>query len=207
LSIRAADAKRFLPHAVRKAILRIGLSLARSDFHTYAYNLANAPNQELSLRALSALGFAPKTIVDVGAYEGKWTSMVKEIWPSSNVIMVEPNSEKEPELKKLARDLDATLCADLLGAIDGEEVEFILMETGSSVLNERSNVPRTKHSRVVRTLDAVVGEKKIDFLKIDVQGYELQVLRGARRVLQQTDVILLELSLIDVNEGAHYFTN
>lgn len=197
--------RRFLPHAVREAILRLGISLAPEDFHNHAHKLANAPNQELSLRALSALGFSPKSIVDVGAYEGNWTAMAREIWPTSKIIMIEPNPEKLTILQSLARAIGADVYPDLLGAVDGEEVEFNVMETGSSVLSERSSAPRTKQLRGVRTLDAVVGDRVVDLLKIDVQGYELEVMLGARRVLQQASVILLELSLIDVNEGAPLF--
>lgn len=45
--------KSLVPYPVRKSILRLGVSLARNDFHNYAYKLANAPNQELGLKALS----------------------------------------------------------------------------------------------------------------------------------------------------------
>lgn len=195
----------FLPCRVRKFILRLGVSLAPKDFQNYAYRLANAPNQQLGLRALSTQGFSPKNVVDVGAYEGEWTLMVKKIWPSSSITMIEPNPEKSKKLQGLAKNLDARLSQDLLGAVDGEVVEFNIMETGSSVFGERSDVPRTMRSLRVRTLDSVVGDIEVDLLKIDVQGYELQVLRGAERVLQKANVILLELSLIDVNEGAPIF--
>src|SRR2546422_465251 len=43
------------------------------------------------------------------------------------------------------------------------------------------------------------------FLKLDVQGYELEVLRGAERTLTATDVVLMEVSLLQYNAGAPLF--
>ena len=41
-----------------------------------------------------------------------------------------------------------------------------------------------------------------DFIKIDVQGYELEVLRGGKETLTKAQAILIELSLIEINAGA-----
>jgi len=40
------------------------------------------------------------------------------------------------------------------------------------------------------------------FLKLDVQGYELEVLRGGNNLLSKTEVVVLECSLIEYNTGA-----
>ena len=39
-------------------------------------------------------------------------------------------------------------------------------------------------------------------LKIDSQGYELEILKGSSRLLQKTSSVLLEISIIEINEGA-----
>jgi len=55
------------------------------------------------------------------------------------------------------------------------------------------------------TLDAVLARHAAlgtSFLKLDVQGAELDVLAGAQRTLKHTDVILLEASLVEFNRGA-----
>jgi hypothetical protein len=45
-------------------------------------------------------------------------------------------------------------------------------------------------------------EGEYNFLKIDVQGYELEVLRGATNSLQAFEAVLLEVAIIEINEGA-----
>ena len=44
--------------------------------------------------------------------------------------------------------------------------------------------------------------EKVDFIKLDVQGYELEVLKGGQKALQSVECILMEVSLIGVNQGA-----
>ena len=44
-----------------------------------------------------------------------------------------------------------------------------------------------------------------NMVKLDTQGYELEVLRGASRVLASVEVVLLEVSLIPINKGAPSF--
>ena len=40
------------------------------------------------------------------------------------------------------------------------------------------------------------------FLKIDAQGYELEILRGATNVLEKAEAVLLEIAIIEINEQA-----
>ncbi len=55
------------------------------------------------------------------------------------------------------------------------------------------------------TIDQIVDEyysgKSPEFLKIDVQGYELEVLKGAERSLSGMSAILAEINLIDIHEN------
>lgn len=71
---------------------------------------------------------------------------------------------------------------------------------------EQSNAPRTSTTLVTRTLDEVAAEDLPDardlFLKIDVQGAELQVLRGGAATLARSELVQLEVALLHYNEGA-----
>jgi hypothetical protein len=106
-------------------------------------------------------------------------------------------------LQSIAPQLNAMLYTDLLGAEDGHEVKFHVMGSGSSVFPERSDVPRNTEIRHLRTLNSVLGDyERIDLVKIDAQGFELQILAGADKVLPNVQAVILEASLIEVNQGA-----
>lgn len=162
---------------------------------------------DTSLRNMQSLGFNPERIVDVGAYIGNWTRLIRDIFPYSNVLMIEAQEGKIPKLKEAIEDLGPGIDFEsaLLSANTGEDVTFYELETGSSVLPENSHVPRKAHILRTKTLDDVLAERDwnhTDLLKLDVQGYELEVLKGADTVLANTEVVLLEVSLLQINEGA-----
>jgi FkbM family methyltransferase len=129
--------------------------------------------------------------------------MARKIWPSAAIVMVEANQLKLAHLTTVAKKINATVQFSLLGAEDGRKVEFHVMESGSSVLGEISPLPRTTEPRALRTLDTLLpGLTHGALLKVDAQGYELEILRGARRALETAAAILLEISIIGINEGA-----
>jgi FkbM family methyltransferase len=158
--------------------------------------------QERLLRQMRRMGFAPRTIVDVGAYEGHWTRMALRIFPDANVIMIEAQDRKRPYLDRVVRDFPSVRYSiSVLGGQTAPVRTFYEMETGSSLLPERSSVPRLARQVKTSTLDDVVAEP-VDFMKLDVQGAELQILTGGRRALEHSSAVLLEVSFQAINEGA-----
>jgi FkbM family methyltransferase len=136
--------------------------------------------------------------------------MARRIYPNVPICMLDANPEKEPFLAAAVREIGA---ADyriaLLGANPTESVAFHVRGTGSSVLPENTATPSSIAQLPMTTLDRVLMAGKPYpapyFLKLDVQGFELEVLRGAEQVLQNTEVALLEVSLLEYNQGAPLF--
>ncbi|MEM1041289.1 MAG: FkbM family methyltransferase [Bacteroidota bacterium] len=188
-----------LPRSARHLLFRAGV---------VAGGTASFPSVSSTLSYLKRRGFRPRTIVDVGAYVGNWTRMVKTLFPSARVLMVEPQADKQGALARVRAEFapSALLQDALLGAEDDQPVEFVVMETGSSVLEEQSDhYPRTTVARRTTTLDRLVddaGWQHVDFLKLDVQGYELEVLRGASACLPTCEFVLMEVSVVPMNLGA-----
>jgi hypothetical protein len=77
------------------------------------------------------------------------------------------------------------------------------MGSGSSVMGERSAAPRTVETRHLRTLNSLLSEvAPPGLLKIDAQGYELEILRGALQLLPAFEAVLVEIAIIEINKGA-----
>jgi FkbM family methyltransferase len=162
------------------------------------------PPEEQAYRRLLAKGWGPKAIVDVGAYRGDWTRLARQVWVATPVLMVEAQQDKRKYLERLCGEQnDLRFEMAVLAAEAGKPVDFYEMETGSSILPERSDVPRTVTTLITRTLDELtVGLPDRLFLKIDVQGAELEVLEGGQETLARSDLVQLEVPFVQYNEGA-----
>lgn len=194
------------PIRLRKYIQKIGNFFGADLEPTY-------PSIDGALKYLRDWGFQPEFVVDIGAYHGEWTKLFKDIYPTTNILMIEGQDEKETILRESCtyHENKVFLEMALLGATDDETVRFIEMETGSSVFEEASPHKRQYVEKKLKTLDSVLKKyprfTKIDFLKLDVQGYELNVLNGASKALGRTEFVLMETSLIPINQGCPIFSD
>jgi FkbM family methyltransferase len=162
-----------------------------------------APEEAAYLR-LARKGYRPSAIIDVGAYQGEWTRLAARVFPDSIILMVEAQVGKRRFLERVCKDLpNASYRSALLGSKAGEEVTFFEMETGSSFFPERSNISRVERRLVTESLDVVAAHLAGPvFLKVDVQGTELQVLAAAEETLRKCELVQLEVALLPYNEGA-----
>ena len=162
---------------------------------------------EVSYFRLAEHGFCPNGIIDIGAYHGEWSDLIARIYPHTPILMVEAQAEKKTQLKAVCARLPyAKFELSLLGSREGAEAVFSVMERGSSLYSERSNVPRTRHTLTMRTLDNVLKQypelKALLLIKLDVQGAELDVLAGGSHALALAEIVQLEVALMKYNEGA-----
>ena len=138
-----------------------------------------------------------RTIIDVGAHFGESAKTYLSCWPESNVHCFEPATDSYRELvARLGREQRVVLNKLAVSAIEGR-VRF--SEDGPSTMNRvvGAGVPRSECIDAT-TLDSYwrsIGEPLIDFMKIDVEGHELEVLRGASETLHKVMFIELEASM------------
>jgi FkbM family methyltransferase len=194
---------RALPYRIKNSLLHLSFHLAKPEFDRFAYDYNFAPNMEFGLVAAMEKGLVPRTIIDVGAFEGDWSKLARRIWPKSCILMFEPNLAKQDHLALVASDISASVFCELLGAEDHTTVSYNVMGSGSSVLSERSPLHRVVERRSLRRIDSFLKEIEAPaLLKVDTQGYEIEVLKGATSILRSIDAILLEVAIIEINEGA-----
>ena len=89
--------ERVLPRGFRTFCWRVGSFIGGESIEE------EYPSMQWSLKNLRRLGFSPRRVVDVGAYRGDWTRRVPALFPSSQVLMVEPQDA-------MTRDLERTKC-------------------------------------------------------------------------------------------------
>ncbi len=199
----AQGLRTLLPRRVKDSLLHLSFNIDQEEFEKFAFLYAMAPNMELGLKRLAERGFAPESIVDVGCSQGAWSRSARSIWPTARLAMIEPNLGLKDKLKAIASELKGEFQCELMGAVDGAEVTFYVMGAGSSIYEERSDINRTAEKRQTRTLDSVLSNwDRIGLLKIDAQGSELDILKGSSRLLPGVEAVLLEISVLEINQGA-----
>ena len=153
------------------------------------------------LAHLYSLGLAPQTVVDVGAADG--THALYEAFPRARHLLIEPLAEFEPYLEKITRAYEADYLLAAAGAAPGTtEITVARSPWCSSTLGLREVDRIDAPPRIVPvvTVDDLCRERACRgpfLIKVDVEGGELDVLRGAELTLVETEVVLLEVSLFE----------
>lgn len=162
-------------------------------------------------------GFIPKTVLDIGAWRGTWARSFTQIFPYSKIILFEANPTNESYLK----NSNYKYFNKLLWKYSGVEKDFFTLtddlaniNTGSSiylenthVYNENTTVIKKMKTETLDSISELNNIKNINFIKLDVQGSELDILEGSKNVLKNNFVefILMELPLKEYNHGTPDF--
>lgn len=165
------------------------------------------PLEELALARLRRGGLRPKLVFDVGASHGLFADQAWRIWPDTSIHCFEPEPEYAGMLRaRAAEHPRLTVCQALVGATEQSRQPYNFHLGASSVLrNSDGAVPpdKVRHERMI-TIDGYCREHGLapDFVKIDVQGYELEVLKGAERALAGVETIFTEVNHIEIYREA-----
>jgi FkbM family methyltransferase len=151
---------------------------------------------------IKSVGFYPDLVIDIGAADG--TPSLQSAFGDSNYFWVEPLEEFRPALENLKKKLTGNYLIAAMGKEDGEMEIFIQKDkVGSSLLSGIENRDNGKINRKIPVfaLKNIAIEKFMNYsrilLKVDVQGFELQVLEGTGDFLEKIEVIILEVSLFN----------
>jgi FkbM family methyltransferase len=157
------------------------------------------------LEDIKARGFQPQGILDIGANRGEWSKMALDVFSNVCVVMIEPQEEMVSSLSTLCRNNSSCSFYNCgAGAEDGELVLTIWEDTyGSSYTVPKSfELLKSGKQRVtsIRTVDGILAELGAKFIpsivKIDTQGFELEILRGGKSLFGLTDVFIIETTLL-----------
>lgn len=162
------------------------------------------------LEYLKTQGVYPKVIYDIGAAVKHWTTAARTVWPDSAYYLFDAIRAVE----FLYQDENYHI-----GVLSDSEkyvkfYEHPLNPGGNSLYKENKAYNRLAeviytehfiHQRKAERLDAVVSRRNFpspDFIKLDVQGAELEILRGSGNLLNTVEHIILELPKVEYNIGA-----
>ena len=167
---------------------------------------------------LAELGI--KTILDIGANEGQFAEKISAILPEASLICFEPLPEPFEKLKNKFAGKPGFSCLEIaLGEREGRQKIFRNeYSPSSSILTMKSThkeafeFARKEFSEEIsiRRLDSVAKQIKIEapyLVKIDVQGYERQVIDGGIDIIRSASIIIIETSFVELYEKSPLFGN
>lgn len=153
-------------------------------------------------------------VIDVGANRGQFLTWASVRFPSARFDCFEPIPSSVRKLRQVSPEgRTVEIHGFALGEHRGSERLFVTASDDSSSLLEPTLLQTSEFpgSRVVEEiqveivrLDQMLDAESINrpaLLKIDVQGAELQVLRGAEGCLSAIDYVLVECSFVELYRG------
>jgi FkbM family methyltransferase len=161
-------------------------------------------------RVLAGCGI--RRVIDVGANVGQYAAGLRSAGYTGEIVSFEANPEAAAGLRAAAES-DRGWRAEgvALGAVDGVLDLHVTVDSLSTSLLAPSArgtyefmAEAPEHVTVdVRPLDAfnLTGDGVPTLLKLDVQGYELEVLAGAAATLARVSAVECELSLVPLYDG------
>jgi FkbM family methyltransferase len=200
-----------IKRAAKKLFRSVGLDLRRipqgaQEAEAAAKEAAARSSLRGALRQLVKLGFRPRTVIDVGvAFE---TRELYEEFREAKILLVEPLAEFEPFLKKICSEFKAQYVLAAAGEKTGTTALNVHKNQldSSSLFREIEGVEVDGEPREVPlvTIDEICTQRGLAgpfLLKVDVQGAELRVLSGAAKTLEQSEVVILEVTLFGTMIG------
>lgn len=188
-----------IKHLIKKYLRRLGYDISR-------FNHENP----IARRALLIRKLNISMVFDIGAYEGQYAKELRELGYKGRIHSFEPLSQAYASLiKETTKDSLWEGHNYALG--DKNEVQMINVSENnfsSSLLpilkTHQRAAPNSVYTRKetveVMRLDDVFSKLDVDdsniLLKIDAQGYEMNILCGAERSLENIGLVQLEVSLV-----------
>ena len=171
-------------------------------------------NQLTSL--LKAQSFEPITFIEIGSRDGHDTNYIRQYWnlQSQNCFIIEahPQCYKNivhtyPELQVLhIAASDKTEVVTFNAGIFGKEVNVgissVLQRVGDEFISEQVEVDGWRMEEVMCHLPV----DRFDFMKIDVEGFALQVLKGFGDKIKHTQYIQVELETVQIWSNQSYYS-
>ena len=155
-----------------------------------------------NLLVLLEKGLKVDVVFDVGAYRGEWSKLLsKTSLKKRKFFLFDANEENRNFLEKLNFKFFFHILSD-----QNKDVNFYSnFSTGDSYLKEQTSLYKENSNVILRkatTLDDVVKKENLpspDFLKIDTQGSEIDILKGSKISVSKCSLIYLECPIIEYN--------
>lgn len=198
-----------LCESFRKALKLAKIAGNRLYLKALVRGVAAGVEHEKLLRHLAC-----EMVVDIGANRGQFSLVARNCCPNSRIVSFEPLiSPSEKFVSIFSNDKNTVLMRFAIGpAVSTVHMHVSAQDDSSSILPigklQETVFPGTNEVRT-EVIDVVSLDRQLiatdiaspALLKIDVQGYEMEVLKGCESLLSRFDYVYCECSFIELYEG------
>jgi len=171
-------------------------------------NKNQVTNSNLILSLLSDQ-INPEYILDIGCGHGEWFLKCNKFFPHSKYLLFDGNKMNDVKLNLLKKKYFNFSYKICLLSDSIKKLKFFNMGYGSSVYEEKTNYARKAEYILSSTLENELNDLNLtstnNMIKLDVQGSELDILKGLNKYISYFEVIILETSVKEYNENAPLF--
>jgi FkbM family methyltransferase len=182
----------------------------------FGIRIARARRTFDSSRQILINGTHVDYVIDGGANQGQWAAEIKRAFPELDVISIEPIFSAFEVLQSEASKYSGWIA---INAALGDKESTLIMHVASNDAQSSSLLKPKDHleyyptvsfeasqeTKVIRLDSLQIPNKRRVFLKLDLQGYELIALRGAKELLKDVYAIELEMTTIQMYQGQSTF--
>lgn len=201
---------RMIKALLKKIARSFGYQIARVQAPSAVLH-ENSSGMDPFAHAKSMVHSVSPIIFDVGAHQGQTTQELLTLWPQAKIFCFEPSSHAFRSLKeKYGGDSRVSLfqhaLSDSVGVaplnVNGSDATNSLLQTDEPASNYwHAELLRTHAVETVatNTIDSVAEKaciERINLLKLDVQGAEFRVLKGADGLLMKKNIDLIYLEIL-----------
>lgn len=173
-------------------------ALAKRLLHPVVSRVWDNPHAQFTMQEamqrLVAHNFPIRTVIDLGASDGRWSVETMKFLPKASYLGVDPLMEREAELKATKEshpNFDYVIAA--AGRVDTTVSLAVSEDLDGSTVGGGGANQRQVDSLTLDTLIAKKGLSGPYLLKFDTHGFEEEILLGASKTLENTSVIIMEV--------------
>ncbi len=177
-------------------------------------------SMERIINNMKKKGLCCSSILDIGANRCQWSREIKSIFPYAKFYLIEPQLEMQKALDKFCLDYpDSSYFLVGAGSDCGEATLTVwpgeLKEASTFTIPEypgltyqSENFHAEQRRLPIVTIDSLLAQQKIslpELVKLDVEGFELEVLKGASKLFGYVEAFVLEVILLPTEANPPMF--